>query len=359
MRVLNFFGVIVLLQIAGSVCAIDVELRKEIWQWAREVDGFEEFNGSIESQAPIVRAERLSRQARQESESSRLAAALVANAKVDSDAEILRELIEDPSPVVRCAAARSLFGAAAEVSETARKHHYSEVLAAEREARSILDSISSLIPRDQVLATRKLAALGYNAILAVRKYLSHEHNSVVLTALLVYEEITHRRANVPPKWHADVTRKLEKEITFEFVNKPLSEAAQEVALQTGVKIEVSEKPFDEPVNLRVKAMPAAQALAWIVRLASREVYIGYGQVFLTKQSTNCGEGYTKGLIDVRDLVDVAGEPDVRKALSAVQKGLSEFRIWNGFVVVSAVMDRDYHNRLNAALEEMRKKHFEK
>lgn len=133
--------------------------------------------------------------------------------------------------------------------------------------------------------------------------------------LLVYppdwREITTRESveaaeAAEPQWKREVRRKLDRKVTFEFVDTPLSEAIQFLQTLTETTIILDSKAFDgavgttTPITLKVTKMPLRTALRWILRLADLDYTLKNEAVFISTPRNLAGEVDLK-IYDVRDL----------------------------------------------------------
>ncbi|MHC4201250.1 MAG: vWA domain-containing protein [Planctomycetota bacterium] len=78
-----------------------------------------------------------------------------------------------------------------------------------------------------------------------------------------------------PEWEKDLRRKLDRKVTFEFADTPLSEALQFLQTLTKTPIDIDAKALKDgagkaPITLKVTKMPLRTALKWVLRLADMD-----------------------------------------------------------------------------------------
>ena len=109
-----------------------------------------------------------------------------------------------------------------------------------------------------------------------------------------------------PEWSRDIRRKLERKVSFEFVDTPLSEAVQ--FLQTLTKINMILDPNavemrgNTPINLKVSNMTLNLALDWILRLADLNYALRDSALFISTRE-RLRTAVTLRIYDVRDLTE--------------------------------------------------------
>jgi len=109
-----------------------------------------------------------------------------------------------------------------------------------------------------------------------------------------------------PQWKKDVRRKLDRKVTFEFVDTPLSEAIQFLQTLTETTIILDSKAFEggvganTPITLKVTKMPLRTALRWILRLADLDYTLKNEAVFISTPKNLAGE-VDLHIYDIRDL----------------------------------------------------------
>jgi general secretion pathway protein D len=109
-----------------------------------------------------------------------------------------------------------------------------------------------------------------------------------------------------PEWKRMIARKLDRKVTFEFVDTPLSEALQFLQTLTETTIILDPRAFDAgggdntPITLKVTNMPLRTALKWILRLADLDFTLKNEAVFISTPQNLAGEVELK-IYDVRDL----------------------------------------------------------
>ncbi len=109
-----------------------------------------------------------------------------------------------------------------------------------------------------------------------------------------------------PEWARDIRHKLERKVSFEFVDTPLSEAIQ--FLQTLTKINMILDPNavemrgNTPINLKVANMTLNLALDWILRLADLNYALRDSALFISTRE-RLRTAVTLRIYDVRDLTE--------------------------------------------------------
>jgi len=109
-----------------------------------------------------------------------------------------------------------------------------------------------------------------------------------------------------PEWKRQIARKLDRKVTFEFVDTPLSEALQFLQTLTDTTIVLDPRASEEsggdntPITLNVTNMPLRTALKWILRLADLDFALKGEAVFISTPQNLAGEVELK-IYDVRDL----------------------------------------------------------
>jgi Flp pilus assembly secretin CpaC/tetratricopeptide (TPR) repeat protein len=120
-----------------------------------------------------------------------------------------------------------------------------------------------------------------------------------------------------PEWANAIRRKLDRKVSFEFVDTPLSEAV--TFLQTLTKVNMILDPRaleangDTPINLKVTNMTLQLALDWILKLADLDYALRDSALFISTRENLKGDVVLR-IYDVRDLTeqvpDFAG-PDLQ------------------------------------------------
>ena len=106
-------------------------------------------------------------------------------------------------------------------------------------------------------------------------------------------------------WAQEIRRRLDKRVSFEFVQTPLSEAVQ--FLQNLTKVNMILDPVaikdvgDAPITLRVSQMKLELALDWILRLAGLQYMLKDNAIFISKPE-NLTTDIVLKIYDVRDLI---------------------------------------------------------
>jgi len=125
-------------------------------------------------------------------------------------------------------------------------------------------------------------------------------------------EAVHRKADLltgrtadEPAWKKAMRKQLQRKVSFEFVDTPLSEAIN--FLQTLTKINIILDPraakggANTPITLKVSNMSLGLALEWILKLAELDYTFKHQAIFITKpENVGRAEAVLK-IYDVRDL----------------------------------------------------------
>jgi Flp pilus assembly secretin CpaC len=111
------------------------------------------------------------------------------------------------------------------------------------------------------------------------------------------------KSKVEETWKSDIRKKLERKVSFEFVDTPLDEAIGFLRSLTNVTMIVDPKVMEAgapPINLRVSDMSLELALQWILRLADLDYALKDKALFISKKS-NIIEDVELRIYDVSDL----------------------------------------------------------
>jgi len=104
-------------------------------------------------------------------------------------------------------------------------------------------------------------------------------------------------------WKADIRKKLQRKVTFEFVDTPLDEAISFLRSLANVTMIVDPKVLAggaPTINLRVTDMSLDLALEWILKLADLEYALRDNAIFISKPQ-NLTESVELRIYDVSDL----------------------------------------------------------
>ncbi|HYG74389.1 MAG TPA: hypothetical protein VEK08_05230 [Planctomycetota bacterium] len=104
-------------------------------------------------------------------------------------------------------------------------------------------------------------------------------------------------------WKADIRKKLQRKVTFEFVDTPLDEAVSFLRSLANVTMIVDPKVIAggaPAINLRVTDMSLDLALEWILKLADLEYALKDNAIFISK-AQNLVESVELQIYDVSDL----------------------------------------------------------
>ena len=114
-----------------------------------------------------------------------------------------------------------------------------------------------------------------------------------------------------PSWMKQIRAKLDRKVSFEFVDTPLSEAINFLQTLTHVNMIIDPRATgggaDVPINLKVSDMSLGLALEWILKLAELDYALKDNAIFISKPQRLLGEVELR-IYDVRDLT----EPELDK-----------------------------------------------
>ena len=113
------------------------------------------------------------------------------------------------------------------------------------------------------------------------------------------------RARPEETWKQDIRRKLQRRVTFEFVDQSLEDAINFLNSLTKVNIIIDPRIAanggnKQPITLRVSDMELELALKWILKLADLDYDLRNQAVFIT-QKANLSSNVELEIYDVRDL----------------------------------------------------------
>ncbi len=109
-----------------------------------------------------------------------------------------------------------------------------------------------------------------------------------------------------PEWEKEVRRKLDRKVSFEFAETPLTEAV--AFLQTLTKVNMiidpaaAEAEGSTPITLKVTNMTLGLALDWILKLADLDFALRDNAIFISNRENLKGD-VTLRIYDVRDLTE--------------------------------------------------------
>ena len=139
--------------------------------------------------------------------------------------------------------------------------------------------------------------------------------SVPWSELIVYpddwDQISRRQSpaeerSIEADWKKDIRGKLERKVTFEFVNTPLDEALGFLQTMTAVPIIQDPAAFSggrdprQPITLKLTDTRLDEALRWILRLVDLDYTLKRRAIFISTREKVAGEAETR-IYDVRDL----------------------------------------------------------
>jgi general secretion pathway protein D len=109
-----------------------------------------------------------------------------------------------------------------------------------------------------------------------------------------------------PEWSREIERKLERKVSFEFSETPLTEAVTFLQTLTKVNIiidpESAEQKGSTPITLKVTNMTLRLALDWILKLADLDYALSDYAIFVSERE-NLKGNVTLRIYDVRDLTE--------------------------------------------------------
>ncbi|MHC4502298.1 MAG: hypothetical protein ACYTFI_03255 [Planctomycetota bacterium] len=109
-----------------------------------------------------------------------------------------------------------------------------------------------------------------------------------------------------PEWEKEVRRKLDRKVSFEFAETPLTEAI--AFLQTLTKVNMiidpaaAEASGSTPITLKVTNMTLGLALDWILKLADLDFALRDNAIFISSRENLKGDVILR-IYDVRDLTE--------------------------------------------------------
>ncbi|MHC4248779.1 MAG: hypothetical protein ACYS9X_06585 [Planctomycetota bacterium] len=145
-----------------------------------------------------------------------------------------------------------------------------------------------------------------------------------------------------PEWAKDIERKLERKVSFEFAETPLTEAV--AFLQTLTKVNIiidpaaAEQKGTTPITLKVTNMTLRLALDWILKLADLDYALRDYAIFVSERENLKGD-VTLRIYDVRDLTEKVPNfpgPELMLEVGGVDSGGGA----PGLVLVDTGMDED-------------------
>jgi len=127
-------------------------------------------------------------------------------------------------------------------------------------------------------------------------------------------------------WKADIRKKLQRKVTFEFVDTPLEEAIGFLRSLANVTMIVDPRVVAggaaPPINLRVTDMSLDLALDWILKLADLQYALKDNAIFISKEQ-NLTESVELRIYDVSDLTQSVPDfpgPDLQLVTPGDQQG---------------------------------------
>jgi len=111
------------------------------------------------------------------------------------------------------------------------------------------------------------------------------------------------KTRVEEEWKKDIKKKLQRKVTFEFVDTPLEEAIAFLRSLTNVTMIVDPKVVQGgalPISLRVTDMSLDLALEWLLKLADLDYALKDNAIFISKKQTLV-EDVELRIYDVSDL----------------------------------------------------------
>lgn len=109
-----------------------------------------------------------------------------------------------------------------------------------------------------------------------------------------------------PEWAQEIRRKLDRKVSFEFIDTPLREAVAFLQTLTKVNMILDPKAVeakgDVPINLKVANMSLQLALDWILKLADLDYVLRDSAIFISTRENLKGDVVLR-IYDVRDLTE--------------------------------------------------------
>jgi len=145
-----------------------------------------------------------------------------------------------------------------------------------------------------------------------------------------------------PEWAREIERKLERKVSFEFAETPLTEAV--TFLQTLTKVNIiidptaAEEKGSTPITLKVTNMTLRLALDWILKLADLDYALSDHAIFVSEKENLKGD-VTLRIYDVRDLTEKVPDfpgPELMLEVGGADSGGGA----PGLMLIDAEMDDD-------------------
>jgi tetratricopeptide (TPR) repeat protein len=129
-----------------------------------------------------------------------------------------------------------------------------------------------------------------------------------------------------PEWKVELRKKLEKKISFEFVQTPLGEAINHLEKESGVKMVIDPTAAEaarKPITLRLNQATVSLALQWVLKLAGLGYDLRENAAFISTPEALAPE-VKMVIYDVQDLpVGAATVAEMIKALVKPETGLAK------------------------------------
>jgi len=132
-------------------------------------------------------------------------------------------------------------------------------------------------------------------------------------------------SKVEEEWKKDIRKKLQRKVTFEFVDTPLEEAVTFLRSMTNVTMIVDPKVVQGgplPISLRVSDMSLDLALEWLLRLADLDYALKDNAIYISKKQTLV-EDVDFRIYDVSDLTQAIPDfpgPDIQLSTPGDDQG---------------------------------------
>lgn len=129
-----------------------------------------------------------------------------------------------------------------------------------------------------------------------------------------------------PEWAKEIDRKLERKVSFEFAETPLTEAVAFLQTLTEVNMiiqpDAAEGKGSTPITLKVTNMTLRLALDWILKLADLDYALKDHAIFIADKEALIGEVVLR-IYDVRDLTEKVPDfpgPELMLEVGGVDSG---------------------------------------
>lgn len=164
-------------------------------------------------------------------------------------------------------------------------------------------------------------------LVVMQRRAAHEKIAAMIGELR--KNFAEREINLTPAkapeaaWSKDIKTKLEKKISFDFVDKSFDDAIDTLREHSGVTIIVNAKVLAAGIpnlNLHVTDMTQDLALDWVLKLAGLEKNLRDGAVYISTPDARQNEGIQAVVYDVKNLTDV---PDAIGTVAAIADSIRQ------------------------------------